>query len=205
MGSGPHRRAAVQNVSCFQRAVGAPTALKGTVLTQYWIDVAGCQRVISELRAIVDESNEFQWVWSDARMVDRHTYAAQESSNTKGDAEKVDRQYTAFYDEKLEPTYDSMLLELNNCINAMEEAVDYYASGDAAMAYDSANMGNADFPEYRSGDGSSTSDIPAPSGNGEPTRMYVPPRMPDPDNPLTNEHYTDHPYEYASNVQDQLG
>lgn len=177
--------------------------MKGTTVTTYWIDVDGCQRVISDLQKIVDASNEFQWVNDDLMMVDRHTYAAQESSNTKPDAEKVHEKYYSFLEDKLEPTYDGVMEELQLCINTMTEVVDYYASGDAAMAYDSANFGSTDFPEYRSGDGSSTDDIPAPTGDGSPTGMHVPPRMPDPDNPLTDEHYTSHPYEYAYNVQNQ--
>lgn len=138
-------------------------------------------------------------------MVDRHTYAAQESANTKNDAEKVDTQFYSFLEDKLEPTYDSMLRELKNCINAMEEAVDYYASGDAAMAY-TASDASSDFPEYRSADGSSTSGYatpsdPSDSGSGEPTPSPMP-SYPDPNDPLGDQHYIQNPYEAAYGSQD---
>ncbi len=174
-------------------------------MTTYWIDVEGCQRVISELQEIVDASNDFQWVDSDLMMVDRHTYAAQESANTQRDATKVDKAYYSFLEDKLEKTYDEAIAELKLCINTMVEVVDYYASGDAAMAYDANNLGTEEFPEYRSSDGSSTSGIPSPDGDGRPNGMHVPPPRPDPNNPLTDEHYTSHPYEYAYNVQTTLG
>lgn len=170
-------------------------------MTDYWIDVYGCQRVIADLRAIVDESNEFQWVASDLYMVDRNSYAAEESQNTYRDAEKLDKKYYEFLDDKLTPTYDAVIKELNSCINAMEEAVNYYLSGDAAMAYE-ASGSTADFPEYRSGDGRSTDSIPTPSGTSSgtpdsgptpaPTTSY-----PDPNDPLGDEHYISNPYEIA--------
>lgn len=174
-------------------------------MTEYWIDVHGCQRVITELRGIVDASNDFQWVNDDLMMVDRHTYAAEESANTQSDAEKVDQAYYSFLEEKLEPTYDRVMRELTNCINAMEEAVNYYVSGDAAMAYE-ASGATSDFPEYRSGDGTSTSGIPSPSdspdqsggSSPEPSPM---PSYPDPNDPLGGEQYISNPYEAAYGSQ----
>lgn len=179
-------------------------------MTEYWIDVAGCQRVIRDLRDIVEASNDYQWVDDDLRMVDRHSYAAQESSLTKGDAEKLDEQYYDLLDNKLDPTYEGVIRDLTNCIDAMEEAVDYYVSGDAAMAYESSGA-TSGFPEYRSADRSSTADIPSPGaadgseGSGEPSSEPTPsspaPSYPNPNDPLGDQHFVTNPYELAHGSQ----
>lgn len=172
---------------------------KGLIVAKYWIDIAGCQRVIADLREIVDTEQEFQWVRSDLLQVDRNSYAAEESSLTERDAEKLDQRYYEFYEDKLEPTYDSMMRELKNCIDTMEEVVNYYVSGDAAMAYEASST-DAEFPEYRSSDGSSTAQYPVPSppsnepGPSEPTPSSPQPSYPDPNNPLGDDHYIVTPY-----------
>ncbi|WP_378085357.1 hypothetical protein [Citricoccus sp. GCM10030269] len=175
-------------------------------MTEYWIDVEGCQRVIRELRTIMEDKNEeFQWVDSDLLMVDRYSYCEEESTqNTKNRAEQLDEQYYKFLDEKLTPTYNSAVSELQQCIDSMAEVVDYYVSGDAAMAYDTNAFPGVEFPEFRSGSGSDTSDLETPQTGPDDRRNYtVHPRDPDPDNPLTDEHYTDHPFEYSYNVKER--
>lgn len=141
-------------------------------MTNYWIAVDGCQRVIAELRAIMEDKNkDFQWVDDDMRMVDSGTFRALESGNVKSDSEKVDQAYTEFLNDKLTPTYESIVSTIENLTNAMEEAVNYYVSGDAAMA--AAANGKADeFPEIRSEDGSSTDHVPRPE-DIDPSQLPV--------------------------------
>lgn len=168
-------------------------------VTEYWIDIAGCQRVIADLREIVDTEEEFQWVRSDLLQVDRNSYAAEESMHTQGAAEKLNERYMEFYDEKVEPAYRSAMKDLKNCIDAMEDVVNYYVSGDAAMAY-TASSADSGFPEYRSSDGSSTSQYPVPQSEPDttgPTPSSPKPSYPDPNDPLGDDQYVSTPYRAA--------
>lgn len=168
-------------------------------MTKYWVDIEGCQRLINEMNAVMDtKSDDFQHVPSAMDEVERTSFFGMESATRQeSDASKLDAAYTGFFDDKLVATFDDVVLQMQTAIDSMQAAVNYYTSGDAAMAYDSQDQ-TSDFPEYRSASGSSTADYPEPSGTVE---QPLPPVRPTVDEGLSEGYYTPSPYSKAHEAE----
>ncbi|MFC7400873.1 hypothetical protein [Citricoccus sp. GCM10030269] len=139
-------------------------------MTDYWLDLDGCQAVIDDLYTILDtENTHFTGHDVDLDSMDVGLYASEETDLIQSSAESANQAINKFYDEELLPQYDAIITEIENCLSAMQDVVNYYVSGDAAMAAESSGR-EAQYPEMRSGgsegDVDSSKPVPGDAENG---------------------------------------
>lgn len=176
-------------------------------MTAYWIEVDQCQVLVSQMRGLLDDiRTDFDKIGGDMDEVRARLGVKREADTVRSVSTNLDDDLEDLAGSKLPDFMDDLVAGVEHKVNAMQEVINYYASGDAQIAFDSQHRSD-EMPEVRhSGETGYTYGHPA-TGHGTdtpPTTEEVGPSG-DPTEPLTKGDAATHPFQRADNVSDVDG
>lgn len=117
-------------------------------MTTYWINLVECQRVVNDLDALLEDlRTDFDKVNGNAESIRESLCSAEESSQYEYKATQLDSAVDDFVTSDLTDHFNGIESALRAKVSAMQDVVNYYASGDAEMAHQA--WGTTDqMPEY---------------------------------------------------------
>lgn len=176
-------------------------------MTEYWIEVDQCQVLISRMRGLLDDiRTDFDKIGGNMDEVRARLGVKREAESVQSVSQDLDGDLEKLARTTLPDFMDDLVAGVEHKVNAMQEVVNYFASGDAQMAFDSQHRSD-EMPEVRhSGETGYTYGHPA-TGHGEdtpPTTDEVGPSG-DPTEPLTKGDVAPEPFQRADNIPDVDG
>ncbi|WOO98830.1 hypothetical protein [Micrococcus terreus] len=131
-------------------------------MTKYWVNIDECQRILDSIKDIMDGRRAVPPTRDDFEQIDSSCFTFEESGALEP-KNVADRLHTALFDfeeQVFKPAYRELYETVMNNVNAMQDAVSYYASGDAEMALWNTSQRGDDLENFP--------DIISPSGNEPP-------------------------------------
>ncbi|MDI3329664.1 MAG: DUF6507 family protein [Micrococcus sp.] len=182
-------------------------------MTEYWINLGECQRVVNELRGLFDTvRTDFDKIPENMAGVRRSLCAYQESDVMEGDTGVLDAALRDFVDDKLSGHFDDIVATIELRVNSMQEVINHYAFGDAEMA--ATAQGKTDeLPDFVYTDAAGNPQVhdspprytaghPATGLVGHPGQdtaaSPVNPALGDPTELLTEDVHTEKPFEFVT-------
>ena len=142
-------------------------------MTEYWIDVHECDRVLGELSdQIFDLLGDYSKAQEHLLDTRNHLCHVYECADTRDQAERLDDAITDFADERLLNHVDGVIKHVQASFAAMRDVMYHYTSGNAEMASRGNNGAlevHAELPELRR-DGPPPEQSTIPS-NGDDTHL----------------------------------
>ncbi len=141
-------------------------------MTDYWIDLPGCQSVINRVNDKLDAiRTDFDKTPDNLAAIRESICAAEESSHQEMPAQDVDRELEQLVSEDLPEHLDHLVSEIRRKVNALQDVVNYYAHGDAEMAHRAAGTSDQ-MPEFAYPDAGYVTGHPARGNTEHPE--YIP-------------------------------
>lgn len=162
MGSSPHPGPLLHDGDCLVWEQAVPqspeqvpchrSAQGNNRMSDYWIDVYGCDRVLAELRdQILDVLNDYDAAQEALKDTRVHLCTSYERADMTVDAEQLDTEIVSFADVRMKDHVDGVISHVQRSFASMMDVMYYYTSGDAEMvaAANQGGPGEFDIPELR--------------------------------------------------------
>lgn len=176
-------------------------------MTKYWIEVDQCQLLVSQMRDLLEDIRvDFNKVEGNVDEVRARLGVKREAQSVEFISTKLDGRLKDFAHSDLPEFMDGLVEGVEHKINAMQEVINYFASGDAEMAFTSSQYED-EMPEVlHSGETGYTYGHPA-TGHGQDTPPTTDGPGPSGDGtePLTEGDISTHPFQRADNIPDVDG